>query len=231
MIELFFMPGAASLAPHIALEEAGADYRLVRVTRDGTIDPPEFLEVNPHGRIPAMRDGELRMYESAACLMHIADLYPGAGLAPALGHPRARALLPMARLPDQHRAGRARGLASTRRGSRRRRRRPPSRRSRASLLVGMRDSIDGELAAAGRTSSATRYSGADVFLFMLTRWGRQLDPKWWDCPNLGPHFRAVRERPAVQRVFEQEGSRRLRGSRLDFEAERRRSSAGRAHHS
>jgi glutathione S-transferase len=203
VIELFYMPGAASLAPHIALEEAGAEYRLVRVTRDGTIDPPEFLEVNPHGRIPAMRDGELRMYESAACLMHIADLYPDAGLAPVPGTPeRALYYRWLAYLTNTVQVALVTWLYHGRVA-------PPEaeapvKEKAGELLVGMRDFVDGELAAGGPYLLGERYSGADAFLFMLTRWGRHLDPKWWDCPALGAHFRAVRERPAVQRVFEQQ---------------------------
>jgi glutathione S-transferase len=73
------------------------------------------------------------------------------------------------------------------------------------LLVGMRDFLDGELANGGPYLLGERYTGADVFLFMLTRWGRHLDPKWWDLPELGAHFRRIRERPAVQRVFDQQG--------------------------
>ena len=39
---------------------------------------------------------------------------------------------------------------------------------------------------------------------MLTRWGRRLE-KWWDRPQLGAHYRLVTERPAIKRVYEQEG--------------------------
>ena len=41
MMKLYYLPGSAAMAPHAVLEEAGADYELVRVTReDGKVDPP-----------------------------------------------------------------------------------------------------------------------------------------------------------------------------------------------
>lgn len=204
MIELFYLPGAASLAPHIALEGSGAEYRLIRVVRDGTVEPPEFLEVNPLGRIPAMRDGELRMYESAACLMHIADCFPDAELAPALATPeRALYYRWLAYLTNTVQVGLVTWLYPSRVA-------PPQaeeavKERTGELLAGMCDFIEGELARGGPYLLGERYTGADIFLFMLTRWARHLDRKWWDQPNLGRHFRSIRERAAVQRVFEQEG--------------------------
>ena len=73
------------------------------------------------------------------------------------------------------------------------------------MLAGMRDFLEGELAAGGPYLLGERFTSADLYLFMLTRWGRRLDPKWWDRPSLGAHFRRVGERPAVQRMWEQEG--------------------------
>ncbi|MFN8188732.1 MAG: glutathione S-transferase family protein [Gaiellales bacterium] len=204
MIELFYRPGTAAMAPHIALEEVGAEYRLIPVNRDGVIEPPEFLDVNPHGLIPAMRIGELKLYESAACLMHIADLYPGAGLAPSPGTPeRALYYRWLAYMTNTVQVGLVTWLYPARVA-------PPEaeaavKEKTGELLAGMRDFLEGELAAGGPYLLGDGYTGADVFLFMLTRWGRNLEPKWWDLPALGAHTRRIRERPAVQRVFEQEG--------------------------
>ena len=81
---------------------------------------------------------------------------------------------------------------------------PVKERAEASL-VRMRDFLESELAAGGPYVLGERFSSADLYLWMLTRWGRRFEPKWWDQPELGAHWRRVRERPAAQRVYEQEG--------------------------
>ena len=87
MITLYWSPGTAAMAPQACLEEAGADYEMVRVRRDGytVIEPEGYLELQPEGRIPALRDGDLVLHESAAICMHIADRFPDSGLLPPVG--------------------------------------------------------------------------------------------------------------------------------------------------
>ena len=86
MIELYYKSGAASLVVHAALEEVGVEYALIRATRqDRVFGPPEAARLNPDGRVPVMSFDGLAMTESAACVMHISDVYPAANLAPAAG--------------------------------------------------------------------------------------------------------------------------------------------------
>jgi glutathione S-transferase len=83
MIKLFYAPHACSLASHIALEEAGAPYTAVRVdfTRSQQRQP-EYLAVNPKGRVPALvTDGGI-LTETPAILAFIAQSFPKAALAP-----------------------------------------------------------------------------------------------------------------------------------------------------
>jgi len=55
VIDLYYFPGAASLAVHAALEEAGAEYSLIRATREnGVFGPPEAARLNPAGSVPTM---------------------------------------------------------------------------------------------------------------------------------------------------------------------------------
>jgi glutathione S-transferase len=206
VIDLYYIPGSAAMATHAALEEAGAEYRLVRVTRtDGRNDPPELDRLNPHGRVPTLTDGDLVMYESAAIVMHVSDARPEAGLAPAPGTPEralwyrwltyltntVQATFMIYLYPERYTADPA--------GA-------PAVKERAEeSLVRMREHLEGELEAGGPYLLGERFSGADLYLFMLTRWGRHLDPKWWDEPALGEHYRLVGARPAVQRMREQQG--------------------------
>jgi glutathione S-transferase len=82
------MPGACSLAAHIALREAGIAFELVRVSHrtHKTSEGIDFDEINTKGYVPALilDDGEL-LTENVALLPYIADLNPAAGLAPPNG--------------------------------------------------------------------------------------------------------------------------------------------------
>ena len=86
-MKLYYMPGACSLSPHIALREAGLDFDLIKVGRDKkTEDGQDFLAINPFGYVPALQldTGEV-LLEGPAIVQYIADLKPEAGLAPANG--------------------------------------------------------------------------------------------------------------------------------------------------
>jgi glutathione S-transferase len=75
-----------------ALEEAGASYEYVNIDlRTGEARQPNYLAINVAGKVPAFEDGALRLTESAAICLYIADKFPATNLAPAAGSPeRAR---------------------------------------------------------------------------------------------------------------------------------------------
>ena len=88
MIQLHYFPSNASMTPHMVLEELGVPYELVLVDRTNNAHhSPEYLKLNPNGKIPVLVDGELVLYETAAITLHLADTHAGAGLAPPLGTP------------------------------------------------------------------------------------------------------------------------------------------------
>ena len=62
------------------LEETGVDYR-VEVLGDA-IKSPEYLKVNPMGKVPAIQHGDVVVTEAAAICAYLADAFPEAGLAP-----------------------------------------------------------------------------------------------------------------------------------------------------
>jgi len=83
MLKLFHSPGACSLVPHIALEEAGADYEPVRVLlAQGEHLAPEYLAINPHARVPALVTEQGTITENVAILNYIADRFGAAGSVP-----------------------------------------------------------------------------------------------------------------------------------------------------
>ncbi|MCX7161174.1 MAG: glutathione S-transferase, partial [Proteobacteria bacterium] len=92
MLKLFYSPGACSLASHIALEEAGAPYELMRLNfKADDQRKPEYLKVNPKGRVPALVTDRGILTESPAILAYIAQTFPAAKLAPTDAFDFARA--------------------------------------------------------------------------------------------------------------------------------------------
>jgi glutathione S-transferase len=204
VIDLYYFPGSASLVVHAALEEAGADYNLIRATREnGVFGPPEAARLNPAGRVPTMSFDGVAMTESVACLMHISDLYPRAALAPATGTTeRGQWYRWLAYLLSPVQSTFYGFIAPSRSA-------PPDaqgavRAQSIGALEGYRTMFDAHLAANGPYLLGEPFTSADLFLFMLTRWGRRLERRWWDAPALGNHYRTIKGRPALQRVFEQE---------------------------
>ncbi len=83
MLKLFHAWGSCSLASAIALEEAGAAYELVVMdTRAGDQRKPEYLAVNPKGRVPALVTEHGILTETPAILAFVAQRFPAANLAP-----------------------------------------------------------------------------------------------------------------------------------------------------
>jgi glutathione S-transferase len=70
------------------LEELGQPYRTEIMDYATTLKGPEYLAINPMGKIPAIRHGEAVVTEAAAICAYLADAFPQAGLAPPLGDPR-----------------------------------------------------------------------------------------------------------------------------------------------
>src|SRR5688572_24550842 len=83
MLKLFYAPGTCALASHIALAEAGAQYELARLDfASGEQTRPEYLAVNPKGRVPALVTDAGVLTETPALLVYIAQSFPAAKLAP-----------------------------------------------------------------------------------------------------------------------------------------------------
>jgi len=83
MLRLFFAPGACSLAPHIALTEAGAEFEAIRVNLAANEQRGhDYLAINPKGRVPALATDRGILTENPAILAYIAMTFPAAWLAP-----------------------------------------------------------------------------------------------------------------------------------------------------
>ena len=87
-IVFFHAPHSRSSATRAMLEELGAPYDMVALNlAAGEQRTPDYLAINPMGKVPAIRDEGVLITEQPAILMHLADLYPERNLAPPPGDP------------------------------------------------------------------------------------------------------------------------------------------------
>src|ERR1700754_961207 len=80
MITFYFSPGSSSLATHIALNEVGASFEARPLTLQKGTRAPDFLKVNPNGKVPTLVVDGTILTEVAATLFYLARTFPQAGL-------------------------------------------------------------------------------------------------------------------------------------------------------
>lgn len=88
MLTLYHNPHSRSTTVHAMLHELGVPFEIAPIDlQKGAHKTPEFLKINPMGKIPVLRDGHVIVTEVPAILAYLADRYPKAGLAPAIDAP------------------------------------------------------------------------------------------------------------------------------------------------
>lgn len=88
-MKLYWSPRSRSFTTLWLMEETGQPYeRVLTDISTGANKTPEFLAINPMGKVPALTDGDMSMAEAAAICAYVADRYPQAKLAPPIGDPR-----------------------------------------------------------------------------------------------------------------------------------------------
>src|SRR5205823_8283523 len=83
MLTLYFAPGASSFAVHIALHEVGAAFEGKPMSfKNNDMRSPDFLAVNPEGKVPTLLIDGRRLTEVAGILFYLAKRFPAAKLLP-----------------------------------------------------------------------------------------------------------------------------------------------------
>lgn len=91
-ITLYYAPGTRATRVAFLLEELGVAYeRHTLDTAASEHKQPTYLRIHPHGLVPALRDGDTVVFETAAICLYLADRFPEKGLAPAVGSPERAA--------------------------------------------------------------------------------------------------------------------------------------------
>ena len=87
-ITFFHAPQTRSGATRALFEELGVEYDMhVLSLKAGDTRKPDYLAVNPMGKVPAIRHGDALITEQPAVMMYLADLYPETKLAPPISDP------------------------------------------------------------------------------------------------------------------------------------------------
>lgn len=210
MIQLHFAPSSAAMVPHILLEEIGAPYERVLIDKEnGGHKTPAYLALNPNGLIPVLLDGDLVLYETAAICLHLSDTHPHAKLMPPMDtRDRAHAYKWLMWLTNtlqatlivyfypERWADTGHTVVAT-----------EVQRNAQARVGPLLDQLDDELARRGGPwFMGEAFTLLDAYVFTLCRWTRNF-PKApaRDRAHLGPYLQRMLRRPAVQRVFTNEG--------------------------
>ena len=206
MLKLYYSPGSCALASHIALEEAGCAYTAERVDfKRNQQTSPEYLAVNPKGRVPALVTDRGILTETPAILAFVAQSFRQAKLAP-FDDPFALAqlqafnsyLCSTVHVAHAHR-GRGYRWADDEASYADMKRKVPQTMGACFALI-ERDMLRGPWVM-GET-----FTICDPYLFTIAQWLEGDGVDLSTLPRVSDHRKRMSERAAVQKVMaEQQG--------------------------
>lgn len=201
-MKLYYLPGACSLADHIALEWIGQPYEAEAVAREA-LQSPEYLALNPLGSVPCLTDGSFSLTQNVAILYYLAEKHPEAEL---LGGQDAQVKADAMRWlafcnSDLHEAF-VPIFAPTRFID--------QESAHADLQAKAREKILRLLGVANKALEGKDYfvgkrSVADAYLFVILRWCQGVGIDLADFPNLSALRERMSQDPAVKTAMAQEG--------------------------
>lgn len=207
VLKLYACANSRSLRAAWALEEAGADYEYVPVDLfKGEGRTPQFLALNPAGKVPVLVDGDLTLTESAAIVAYIGDKFPASGLLPSASAARADCLRWMFYATTEL----EQPLWSI---AKHRFALPKEKR-----IAGMEDTARWEFAAAARVLNGAlgkrtficgdAFTGADILLGHTLAWARSAKVAL-ESPALTAYLERLYARPALTRARDREARKSL----------------------
>jgi glutathione S-transferase len=204
MFKLYYAPGACSLASHIGLEESGAKFEGHAVSfAKGEQKTPEYLKINPRGRVPALVVNEGALVENTAILDYVASKY-APQLMPKDPVQRARAISLMAWFSNNvHPAfthiGRPERFADDASVFDK-----LKEKGRSNFWVALQE-IDG-IIGGKPWIMGDAFTVVDGYALVFYAWGKRIELPMADLKNYTAWKDRMMARPAVKRVLERENS-------------------------
>ncbi|MFQ1952682.1 glutathione S-transferase family protein [Aeromonas sp. R2-4] len=200
-LTLFFAPGSCAVAVQISLLETGAPFTARQLNlAAGEQRSPEYLAINPKGRVPALITEQGTLTETPALLLYVAQRFPAAKLAP-LDNPFL-----LARMQEVNSF-----LASTvhvshahgRRGSRWADDEQAIAAMQQKVASNMRDGFAQieQHYLAGPWVLGEQFSVADIYLFVVAGWLKSDGVEISEFPKVADHYRRMLSRPAVNKAL------------------------------
>ena len=200
-MKLFYAPGTISIASLIVLCETNTKFEPIRLSfYNQEQTKPEYLAINPKGRVPALVADHGTLTETAAILTYIAELHPKANLIPKDVFLRAKMnemLTYLASTVHVNHAHKIRGARwATKKGS--------FEDMTGKVAENMLESFGliEEALATGPWIMGDQYTIADANLFTIATWLEGDGVPMMKLPNVAAHFARMQDRPAVKRALE-----------------------------
>jgi glutathione S-transferase len=208
MLTLYYAPGTCALATHLALEFAGAPYEVQRLDfRKGEQRGPDYLRINPKGRVPALVTERGVITETPALLQFVAQSFPQAGLAPLedaflLARMNEFNSYLCATVHVNH-AHRVRGYrwvdAADEAALAAMKKKVPQTMAESFALIE-------EQMFRGPWVLGDRMSTSDLYLFTIAGWLESDGVDVQRFPRVADHMRRLQAQPPVQKVLAQQGA-------------------------
>lgn len=189
-MKLYYNPRSRAVISKWMLDECGVQYEIVPIDFEKREHKaPEFLKINPAGKLPALVDGDAKIFEGAAICLYLGDKFPEAKLAPKIGAPeRGRYLSLMVYSTSQLEPA----MGDTMLGAQ-----PWPQRGWTDFETA-RNVIEGELGD-GPYLFGEWFTAADVMIGSLLIWRRMLGGQP-DRPKLEAYVDRLLARPAAPKL-------------------------------
>ncbi|MGR5063256.1 glutathione S-transferase family protein [Photobacterium sp. DNB22_13_2] len=205
MYQLYYYPNNASLAPHFLLHHMGLSYKLLLVDKKANSQKsPEYLKLNPAGRIPTLIDNGMVLFESPAICIHLCEQHPEYDLIPKLGsndrplffqwltylNNTLQAELMVRYYPHRH---------------------TNDESTIANVVAAQDDRIADALAVIDKQLAGKTYllgekiTACDFFLFMLAEWSLPIKKSPLQFVHLAAYLKRLSQHPTIKAVCEIEG--------------------------
>ncbi|NNU45212.1 glutathione S-transferase family protein [Ramlibacter montanisoli] len=202
MLTFYYAPGTCALASHLALEFAGAPYEAKRLDfKQNQQRSPEYLRVNPKGRVPALVTERGVLTETPVLLQYIAQAFPQAKLAPvndafllAKGNEFNSYLCSTVHVNHAHKGRGYRWVEADDSAS------LEAMKKKVPQTMAESFALIEEQMLKGPWVLGESFSTSDLYLYTLTRWleGDGVDVKRF--PKVADHMRRMEALPQVQKV-------------------------------